>query len=96
MAYTLGTTYPTEFAGAHKTVTVLVDGGTQTGTVSFNTHLTTIKGAQATLAENASANAAVVIVQPSGTQVVCREFTGAGVLCTQTALDFYLTVIGEI
>jgi hypothetical protein len=95
MAHTAGTTYGTEFAGAHKTVTVLVDAGTQTGTVSF-TGLTTIRGAQVTLKEAPTATAAIAVVNSiSGTNVVVSEYTTNGTLCTQTALDFYLTVIGE-
>jgi len=96
MALTAGTLYATEFAGQYKAVCVLVDGGTQTGTVAI-AGLTTIRGASVTLAEKPSADAGLVAVLGfSGNVVTVNEYTSAGVLNTQTALDFYLTVIGEI
>jgi len=95
MAHTAGTLYNTEFGGAHTTVTVLVDAGAYTGTVSF-TGLSTIRGAQVTLAEPISINAETVSIdRVSGTTVVVSEYIAGGTICTQTALDFYLTVIGE-
>lgn len=95
MAHTAGTEYATEFAGGYKTVTVLVDAGTQTGTVAIS-GLTTIRGANATLAEAPTADAALVAVTGiSGNVVTVKEYTPQGTLNTQTAIDFYLTVVGE-
>lgn len=95
MAHTAGTQYATEFAGQYKTVTVLVDAGTQSATVAV-TGLTTIRGAQVTLAEAPTANASLVsVLGISGNAVTVAEYTPQGTLNTQTALDFYLTVIGE-
>jgi len=96
MALTAGTLYATEFAGQYKAVCVLVDGGTQTGTVAIS-GLTTIRGATANLAEAPTANAGIVTIGGfSGNVVTVNEYTLQGTLNTQTALDFYLTVIGEI
>lgn len=95
MAHTAGTKYGTEYAGKYKEVTVLVDAGTQTGTVEF-TELTTIRGAQVTLAESPTAAASLIAVTGiSGNVVTVKEYTPQGTLNTQTAIDFYLTVIGE-
>jgi len=95
MAHTKGTSYGTEFAGGYKTVTVLVDAGTQTGTVEI-TGLTTIRGAQVSLAEAPTANASLIsVIGISGNIVTVNEYTPQGTLNTQSALDFYLTVIGE-
>lgn len=94
MAHTANTKYGTEFAGGNRVVTVLVDGGTQTGTVQF-TSLTTIRGVSAVLAEAPTANAALLAATVSGNIVTVREYTPQGTLNTQTALDFYLTVVGE-
>jgi len=95
MGHTAGTQYATEFAGKYKTMTVLVDAGTQTGTVAV-TGLTTIRGAQVTLAEAPTADAALVAVAGiTGNVVTVNEYTPQGTLNTQTAIDFYLTVIGE-
>lgn len=95
MAHTKGTEYKTEFAGKFSTVTVLVNAGTQTGTVAV-TGLTTIRGAQVTLAEKPTAAAALVaIIGITGNVVTVNEYTPQGTLNTETALDFYLTVIGE-
>lgn len=94
-ALTLGTEYATEFAGQFKAVTVLVDGGTQTGTVTV-AGLTTIRGAQVTLAEAPSADCQnAVVIGISGNVVTVNEYDTAQSLNTQTAIDFYLTVIGE-
>ena len=96
MAHTLGTLYPTEFAGAYKVVGVKVDAGTETGTVVID-GLTTIRSATATLAEAPTAQAALVAITGlAGNILTIKEYTSAGVLTTQTALDFYLTVVGEI
>lgn len=89
-----GTKYPTEFAGGAGVVSVLVTGGTQTGTVQF-TNLTTVRGAQVSLAAAPTANAALIMATVSSNIVTVREYTAQGTLCTQTALDFYLTVVGE-
>ncbi len=89
-----GTQYKTEFAGADCVVGVLVTGATQTGTVLF-TGLTTIRSAHVTLAAAPTANAALVSATVSGNIVTVREYTAQGTLTTQTALDFYLTVLGE-
>lgn len=95
MGHTSGTQYKTEFGGKFSTVTVLVDGGTQTGTVEVS-GLTTIRGAQVTLAEAPTADAALVAVTGiTGNVVTVKEYTPQGTLNTQTAIDFYLTVIGE-
>jgi hypothetical protein len=95
MAHSAGTQYGTEYAGGYKNVTVLVDAGTQTGTVAIS-GLTTIRGAQVTLAEAPTANAALVsVIGISGNVVTVNEYTPQGTLNTQTAIDFYLTVIGE-
>jgi hypothetical protein len=95
MAHTAGTQYATEFAGGYKAVSVLVDAGTQTGTVAI-TGITTIRGATATLAEAPTAVAAnIAILGISGNVVTVNEYTPQGTLNTQTALDFYLTVVGE-
>lgn len=94
MAHTPGTKYNTEFSGSNAVVSVLVDAGTQTGTVQF-TNLTTIRGVQVTLAEAPTANAALVMATVSSNIVTVREYTAQGTLNTQTALDFYLTVVGE-
>ena len=95
MAHTAGTKYKTEFAGAYKTVTVLVNAGTQTGTVAIE-GLTTIRGAQVTLAEAPTVDATLVaVVGITGNVVSVNEYTPQGTLNTQTAIDFYLTVIGE-
>jgi len=89
------TQYATEFAGNFKTVTVLVDANTRTNTVTIS-GLTTIRGVQATLAEAPTANAALLEVTHDGGNIATiREYTPQGTLNTQTALDFYLTVIGE-
>ena len=90
-----GTQYATEFGGNYKIVTLLVDGGTQTQTVEI-TELSTIRGMQVTLAEAPTANASLVSVANDGANVVTyKEYTPQGTLNTQTAIDFYLTVIGE-
>ena len=95
MAHTAGTQYATEYAGQYKSVTVLVSGGTQTGTVAI-TGLSTIRGAAVTLAEAPTAAAALVsVIGVSGNVVTVNEYTPQGTLNTQTAIDFYLTVIGE-
>lgn len=95
MVHTAGTKYDTEFAGSYKVITVLVDAGTQTGTVQF-TDLTTIRGANVTLAEAPTADASLVAVTGiTGNVVTVKEYTPQGTLNTQTAIDFYLTVIGE-
>lgn len=80
--------------GGYKAVTVLVDAGTQTGTVAI-TGITTIRGATATLAEAPTAQASLVsVIGISGNVVTVNEYTPQGTLNTQTALDFYLTVVG--
>jgi hypothetical protein len=95
MAHTAGTQYKTEQAGNFASVTVLVDAATQTGTVAI-TGLSTIRGAVATLAAAPTAAASLVAVTGiSGNVVTVQEFTPQGTLNTQTAIDFYLTVIGE-
>jgi hypothetical protein len=95
MAHTPGTLYATEFAGGYKSVTVLVDAGTQTGTVTA-TGLTTIRGAVVTLAQAPTANASLVsVLGISGNTCTVVEYTPQGTMCTQTALDFYITMIGE-
>lgn len=94
MAQLAGTRYPTEFAGGARVETVLCTGGTQTNTVQF-TNLTTIRGVSAVLAAAPTANAALLQCTVSGNTVYVREYTAQGTLNTQTALDFYLTVIGE-
>lgn len=87
--------YATEFAGNYKAVTVLVDASTQTNTVTIS-GITTIRGISATLAEAPTANAALLEVTHNGGNIATiREYTPQGTLNTQTALDFYLTVIGE-
>jgi hypothetical protein len=95
MAHTAGTQYATEFAGGYKAVSVLVDAGTQTGTVAI-TGITTIRGATATLAEAPTAAASLIsVIGISGNVVTVNEYTPQGTLNTATALDFYLTVVGE-
>ena len=95
MSHTAGTNYGTEFAGGFKTVTVLVDAGTQTGTVAVS-GISTIRGAQVTLAEAPTANASLVsVIGFDGNVATIQEYTPEGTLNTETALDFYLTVIGE-
>jgi hypothetical protein len=89
------TQYATEFAGKFKTVTVLVDAGTRTNTVTI-AGISTIRGAQVTLAEAPTAAAALVEVTHNGGNIATiREYTPQGTLNTQNAIDFYLTVIGE-
>jgi hypothetical protein len=94
MAQLAGTRYPTEFAGGNQVVSVLCTGGTNTNTVEF-TNLTTIRGVSAVLAAAPTANAALIACTVSGNIVTVREYTAQGTLTTQTALDFYLTVVGE-
>ena len=95
MAHTAGTNYGTEFAGGYKTVTILVDGGTETSTVAVD-GISTIRGAQVTLAEAPTVNAALVsVIGFSGNVVTVQEYTPEATLNTETAIDFYLTVIGE-
>ena len=95
MAHTAGTQYKTEQAGNFASVTVLVDAGTETGTVAIS-GLTTIRGASVTLAEAPTAAASLVAVTGiSGNVVTVQEYTPEGTLNTETAIDFYLTVIGE-
>ena len=95
MAHTAGTQVKTEFGGKHAMVGVLVDAGTQTGTVEI-TGLSTINSAVVTLAEAPTAAAALVsVVGIDGNVVTVNEYTPQGTLNTETALDFYLTVIGE-
>jgi len=90
-----GPLYATEFAGNYKIVSVLVDAGTQTNTVAID-GITTIRGITATLAAAPTANAALLEVTHNGGNIATiREYTAQGTLNTQTALDFYLTVIGE-
>jgi len=93
---TAGTKYGTEYAGNYREVTVLVDAGTQSGTVQFNS-LSTIRGGHITLAEAPTADAALVSIlgTDGGNIVTVAEYTPQGTLNTQTAIDFYLTVIGE-
>ena len=92
---TPGTQYATEFGGQFKAVSVLVDAGTQSGTVAIS-GISTIRGATATLAEAPTANASLIsILGLTGNAVTVAEYTPQGTLNTQTALDFYLTVIGE-
>lgn len=89
------TQYATEFAGNNKIVTVLVDASTRTNTVTI-AGISTIRGISATLAEAPTANAALLEVTHNGGNIATiREYTPQGTLNTQTALDFYLTVIGE-
>lgn len=94
MAQLAGTRYPTEFAGVGAVSSVLCTGGTQTGTVQF-TNLTTVRSAQVTLAGAPTANAALIAATIAGNIVTVREYTAQGTLTTQTAIDFYLTVVGE-
>lgn len=93
-AHTAGTFYPTEFAGGAQIISVLVDAGTQTGTVQF-TQLTTIRGAQVSLAQAPTADAALIAATVASNIVTVREYTPQGTLNTQTAIDYYLTVVGE-
>lgn len=94
MAQLAGTRFPTEFAGASGVSSMLCTGGTQTGTVQF-TNLTTIRSVQVTFAGAPTANAGMVAATVSGNIVTVREYTPQGTLNTQTAVDFYLTVVGE-
>ncbi len=94
MGQLAGTKYGTEFAGGNRVVTVLCTGGTQTQTLQF-TSLTTIRGVAITLAAAPTAAAALIAATASGNIVTVREYTPQGTLNTQTAIDFYLTVIGE-
>lgn len=94
MAALAGTKYGTEFAGSNRVVTVLVTGGTQTGTVQF-TNLTTIRGLAITPATAPAAPASLVMATATTNIVTVRQYTAQGTLNTQTAMDFYLTVIGE-
>lgn len=94
MAQLAGTRYPTEFAGAAGISSVLCTGGTQTGTVQF-TNFTTVRSAQVTLAGAPTANAGMIAATVAGNIVTVREYTPQGTLTTQTAVDFYLTVVGE-
>lgn len=94
MALLAGTRYPTEFAGAAGISSVLCTGATQTNTIAF-TSFTTIRSIQATLAGAPTANASLIAATASGNVVTVREYTPQGTLNTQTAIDFYLTVVGE-
>ena len=94
-AHTAGTLYGTEFAGGYKTITVLVDGGSQTGTITF-AGLTTIRGAQITLAEAPVATASQIAMNRiSANTVVVSQYATEGTICTTGEIDYYLTVIGE-
>jgi hypothetical protein len=96
MAHTAGTLYGTEYAGNHKTVTVLVDGGSLTGTITF-AGLTTIRGAQITPAEAPNADATNISINRVSTNtVVVSQYATEGTIATQNTIDYYLTVIGEI
>ena len=89
------TQYATEFAGNNRIVTVLVDASTRTNTVTI-AGISTIRGLQATLAEAPTADAALLEVTHNGGNIATiREYTPQGTLNTQTAIDFYLTVLGE-
>lgn len=93
-AHTAETKYNTEFAGNTAVISCKVDGGTQTGTIQF-TQLTTIRGVFCQLAEAPSADAAIIRATIEGNIVTVREYSTTAVLNTQTALDYYLTVVGE-
>ena len=94
-AHTTETKYGTEFAGGNMVISCKVDGGTQTGTIQF-THITTIRGVSCQLTEAPTANAALISATIDGSNIVyVREYTAQGTLNTQTALDYYLTVVGE-
>lgn len=94
MAQLAGTQYNTEFAGGDGVVVISVTGATQTNTVQC-TNLTTIRAVQVTLQGAPTAAAALVQATASGNIVTVRQYTAQGTLNTQTALDFFLTVIGE-
>lgn len=93
-AHTAETKYGTEFAGGNMVISCKVDSGTQTGTIQF-TNLTTLRGVSCQLAEAPTANAALIQATVEGNIVYVREYTAQGTLNTQTALDYYLTVVGE-
>lgn len=93
-AHTAETKYGTEFAGGNMVISCKVDAGTQTGTIQF-TNLTTLRGVACQLAEAPTANAALIQATIEGNIVYVREYTAQGTLNTQTALDYYLTVVGE-
>ena len=88
------TQYKTEFAGADAVVCAVVTGGTQTGTVLI-TGLTTVRVAQVSLAGAPTANASLIAATIANNIVTVRQYTPQGTLCTQTAIDFNLTVVGE-
>jgi len=94
MAQLSGTLYPTEFSGSAGTVSVAVTGGTQTGTIQF-TNLTTIRAVHVNLTGTPDANTGVIRATATTNIVTVRQYTMQGTLNTQTASDFYLTVIGE-
>lgn len=93
-AHTAETKYGTEFAGGNMVISCKVDGGTQTGTIQF-TNLTTLRGVSVQLAEAPTAQAALIMATVESNIVTVREYTAQGTLNTQTALDYYLTVVGE-
>lgn len=86
----------TEFAGDYKVFGCKLDGTTATdGTLTVE-EMDEIVSVQATLAEQSTAACAGVSVKSvSGNVITFTVNAAAGTICTQTPLDFYVTVLGR-
>jgi len=88
------TQYPTEFAGANGVVAIIVGGATQTQTIQC-LGLTTIRSVHAQSVAAPTADSAHIVCSATTNIVTVRQYTAQGTLNTQTARDFFLTVVGE-
>lgn len=86
----------TEFGGDYKVFATKLNGTTATdGTLTVD-EFSEILSVQATLAEQSTAACASVSVASVSTNVITFTVNAAaGTICTQTPLDFYVTVIGK-
>lgn len=88
------TQYPTEFAGGDGVVAIIVGGATQTQTIQC-LGLTTIRSVTCQPIGAPTADAALIAASATTNIVTVRQYTAQGTLNTQTARDFFLTVVGE-
>lgn len=88
------TQFPTEFSGGDGVVAIIVGGATQTQTIQC-LGLTTIRSVSVTPVSAPTADAALIIASATTNIVTVKQYTAQNTLNTQTARDFYLTVVGE-
>lgn len=86
----------TEFSGDYKVFSTKLDGTTATNGTLTVEEFASIVAVQATLAEQCTADCAIVVVKDVTTNVITFTVNkAAGTICTQNPLDFYVTVIGK-